>query len=335
MKRTAFTLVELMVVIAIVGLLVAIVVPSMSSVYSLARQTFCCNNLQRLGEAFTISSSGKAMRLKSAGTSEIVSAYPKAMAWPTVPRDAIDEPTIYECPEEPVKKNAAQDMFKLLEYVCPYGRFPMDTMGGASTFYISRVGEDEKGVYTEYMLQDDYGNGQFEMMDFQGWHDTDGFVRVYHSGSIWIPSRVPDTPEFTGAHGPGYPNRLNTCPDLNAIYYRGKPAFGAEGRTRNHRDKTYPLPDWNVGGTNYGINSYAYRYAYGSKCVVLVDYPELIVEVDTAVKTEELLLQSGRHLGKLNYLRGDGSVRTVRPMDLSPRLHIEAWDPADEIGKIR
>jgi prepilin-type N-terminal cleavage/methylation domain-containing protein/prepilin-type processing-associated H-X9-DG protein len=329
MKRAAFTLVELMVVIAIIGLLAAMVLPSMSSVFSLARATICRGNLQRLGDAFAIAGSTRMLTVKSSGMADVVGVFPKPMAWPTVPRNAVADEAIYICPEDPIKASAVGDMFKLLEYVCPYGRFPMNTMGGASTFYISRVGEDAKGTYTEFQFQDDYGNGQFEMMDFHGWFDIDGFARVYHSGTIWIPESIPNTPDFSGAYvlTPGRRDGLNTCGDLNAVYYRGKAAFGTQGLLRNHRGKYYDLPDWSTAESNYGINSYAYQYAYGSKCIVLVDYKELIVEVDTPLEAEALLLKSARHLGKVNYLLGDGSVRTKPPLEISPRLNLSAWDP--------
>ena len=59
MKRKAFTLVELMVVIAIIALLVSILLPSLSSVISLTRATICMNNLNKLGQAFVLGSAGR------------------------------------------------------------------------------------------------------------------------------------------------------------------------------------------------------------------------------------------------------------------------------------
>jgi prepilin-type N-terminal cleavage/methylation domain-containing protein/prepilin-type processing-associated H-X9-DG protein len=331
MKRRAFTLVELMVVIAVVALLMAMVVPSMSSVFALSRAKICQNNLKRLSDAFSASSSGRVlMRAGAGGVRQVLETFPKPMAWPTVPMDAVPDPVIYKCPEDEVKEGGAvNDMFKLLEYVNPFGRFPMNTLGGESFYYISRTGEDSRGSYTEYCLQDDNGNGQFALMDFNGWIDTDGFVRVYHSGEIFVPASVPTTGDFSGVHGPAVSNGFNTCGDKNLIYFRGKPAFGSEGRLKDHRGQYFQLEDWSIGeGTNYGINSYASKYPFGAKCIVLVDYKEeIIVEVDTPLEAEELLLKSGRHLGKANYLWGDGSVRNATPMDLSPRLYPELWTP--------
>jgi prepilin-type N-terminal cleavage/methylation domain-containing protein/prepilin-type processing-associated H-X9-DG protein len=329
MNRRAFTLVELMVVISVIALMLAIVLPSMSSVYSVARATICRNNLLRIGEAFTVAGSGDAVgKGKGAGMAQVVDMYPDPMSWPAIPRNAVSDGSLFQCPEDEVKTGAVQDMFKLLEYANPYGRFPMNAVGGESFFFISRTGSDDRGPYTEYLLQDDNGNGQFAMMDFNGWIDTDGFVRVYHSGVLWVPDRVPNTPDFAGARGPGYPDRVNTCGDINAIYFRGQPAFGSQGMLRDHRGDYFDLPGWTPGFTNYAINSYAPDCSFGTRLVMLVDYKkEIIVEVDTPLEAEQILLNSGRHLGKVNYLRTDGSVRTAWPLELSPQLYPELWKP--------
>ncbi len=50
-RRLAFTLVEILVVIAIIGLLTAILVPSLSSARRSARRTACSSNLHQLGVA--------------------------------------------------------------------------------------------------------------------------------------------------------------------------------------------------------------------------------------------------------------------------------------------
>jgi len=48
---SAFTIVELLVVVAIIGVLVAIVVPSLSSARYLARRAHCASNLRNIGNA--------------------------------------------------------------------------------------------------------------------------------------------------------------------------------------------------------------------------------------------------------------------------------------------
>jgi general secretion pathway protein G len=51
--RSAFTLIELLTVIAIIGILAAIVIPTVGSVRTQARQAQCISNLRQLGVAIT------------------------------------------------------------------------------------------------------------------------------------------------------------------------------------------------------------------------------------------------------------------------------------------
>lgn len=54
MKRNAFTLIEVLVVVAIIALLVAVLLPSLSRARELSRRTVCLHNLKMLGQCWVL-----------------------------------------------------------------------------------------------------------------------------------------------------------------------------------------------------------------------------------------------------------------------------------------
>ena len=315
MRRRAFTLVELLVVVAIIALLVALLAPGLARAKAAARAAVCRHNLRQIGTAFHASFEGR-LSLRNAG-SVAAGMYPTWGQWPGIPMDAVPQPEIYKCPEDEVA--SGMSCLADLRYIPPSGVEVDMSAADSGCWLVSRTGRDDKGAYKEFMIQDD---GDTQGMDWNGWIDTDGLLRVYESGLIWILDHVPATPYFAGA----YPDRPSSCGDYNRIFMHGKPAFATEGRINVNRGKQFLIAGWQ-GRTNYGLNIYACE-STDPTTIVLVDYKHLTVDPDDVADTETQLHASARHLGRLNALRADQSVITRTPLELSPRIDLHSWKPA-------
>ena len=334
MKRRAFTLVELLVVIALIALLAVLLIPSFNTAMTMYRATQCRNNLYQLWKGFVLASETNVSGDSIIGvkTSDSAGLYPSGMIWPSIPNNILEDIQLFQCPEDEVKQSSVIGSLASVEYESPYGRYPMDTIGNGNC-YKSRRGRDAKGPYTEYIMQDDEGTGgQYAQMDFHGWIDTDGGCRIYDSGVIHVWQNIKaetegSVPDWSGAGGIGYPTGINTCGNMNNIRYNGEPSLTGNGRMQDARGKDFILANWGERLTNYGINNYAYRYSSGGGCIVLVDYQESMVDVDTPQEAEGLLLDSARHFDNVNYLLSDGSVQTASPLKISPLMHPKAWRP--------
>ncbi len=335
MKQRAFTLIELLVVIALIALLAIMMMPTLNSTISHYRDTQCRNNLKRISDGFILASHTMTapgdISITAPGAANL---FPTGLMWPSVPSNVMKEEHIllFQCPEDEVKQASVSGSLASLEYESPHGRYPLDTIGEGNC-YKSRRGRDAKGPYTEYIMQDDEGTGgQYAQMSFTGWIDTDGSARIYDAGQILIFSDMISqtegcVPAWSNNSGPGWPNRVNTCGNMNNIRYLGEPSLGGNGKMQDARGQTFMLPNWGEKMTNYGINTSAYMYGSGAGALVLVDYQESMANPGNPQTTEELLLQSARHFGRVNYLLSGGSVNTATPMAISPRFHQKLWRP--------
>lgn len=108
-RRVAFTLVEVLVVIAIIGLLMSILVPSMSRARAAAKRAACASNLKQIGVVMRIYIGENRDRLPYASAMPSVSPLPldtdDAISISDVFRKRLDgDIGIFKCPADP--KNA-------------------------------------------------------------------------------------------------------------------------------------------------------------------------------------------------------------------------------------
>jgi prepilin-type N-terminal cleavage/methylation domain-containing protein len=350
MQRRAFTLVELLMVVAVIALLVAFFYPSMSAAGKTARTVVCQNHLRNISQAFTLRRANSSLEQ----TPNQRSDYPEPLAWPSVPMDILADEETYICPEDDGTEASGSgdgtDNLEKLEYVNWDGHWTLNQTEGETTTYFARRGEHpSKGPYTEFHCQDDHTDPNYAKAfrngpPWIGWYDEDCLIRMYDSGLIDVPTtHWWGEPQYDDHKAtiwvvwqppPNQHYNLNTCPNVNEIWFEGSPAFGSNGQVHTNRGNTFQIPGWKAGGaggggvTSYGINSYAYRVTKG-RHIVLVDYEatDTVVWLEDDVESENNLLNSGRHHGKVNYLLSDGTVHLAAPMAVSPRIEPEKWDP--------
>ena len=85
MKKSGFTLVEIMIVVMIIGLLAAIALPSFKKARDNARRTKCINNLRLIDDAKQQEAIKKDLADSSTVTSAIINTYMKGNAFPKCP----------------------------------------------------------------------------------------------------------------------------------------------------------------------------------------------------------------------------------------------------------
>lgn len=93
----AFTLIELLTVIAIIGVLAAIIIPTVIGVRVSARRTTCANNLRQLGIVFQIYTDDSRDRFPGKGTSATTRWIHKLAPYINVPTARAYNQSLYHC----------------------------------------------------------------------------------------------------------------------------------------------------------------------------------------------------------------------------------------------
>jgi len=308
-RIAAFTLVELLVVVGIVGLLVAILAPELMLARSLARSAVCASNLGQLNEAFVAAQNRSSTAGNDAGA-----RYPRYTDWPRIPQDIVPAPQIYVCPEAPEVRGESLDGLK---YVCANrgisalfadaGRDPANPNTASPSCPLIWKGPLRDG-YNEFVTQDH--------MTSVSSVKNDGYMRIWKADGRF---------ELLEYH----------CGEQNQIWlYDTRPMeIHDSGLARMKTVYGPPFPFFYLAGgsTNYGINpSLGGRMAVPHGTIVLLDYDETYVDLADpfATYSDHLIKpEVARHRGRMNVLFADHAVRTRGPSEINPAGNLDLWKP--------
>jgi prepilin-type N-terminal cleavage/methylation domain-containing protein/prepilin-type processing-associated H-X9-DG protein len=315
--RRGFTLAELMVVIAIVALLVAMLTPLLSSVYAVARQSLCANNLRNIRVAVaTLAARDKIARtgaLAVDGWRSQLSAY-----------DA-NSLEVMICPEG-YTLSADWDRPDVL------GKYALKTLNGTTFIYNMPLIEGPA------CRKENITNGGRKYdLSFEDQRTSTGAPTgdfSFNNPSLTIELIGSDAKVTVKGGGGGYHWSLVDTDDKVYLADLLK-AAGAMAGDSVPLKGAVPLG----GKFSYGMNSIVNSISPTESRILALDYPAEIARIAGADEVHDNwmtwvgtdgIYKFARHKGRCNVAMVDGSVVPMYPKDIDPtvpELLKKFWKP--------
>jgi prepilin-type N-terminal cleavage/methylation domain-containing protein/prepilin-type processing-associated H-X9-DG protein len=333
-KRNAFTLVELLVVITIIGILMSLLLPAVQEAREAGRMAACKNNLKQCGTAYH-----RFRQSKGGSNRGLLPA-----TWPSQLRTYYAEVSeVVNCPNHSEDEVSCGGAGALGEYVY----FVKDTGMEVAMTPGPRCRVSSPSNSTGYSAG--VGPAYWEPGPQQGpWAPANGWKREFPTSYI-----LEFEDQFTTEDYNDCILCVDPMPD-GRLRCRYLTRTGAAYRFRllGPPNRTVIFDDFNQGHeffaggekTSYGMNNRAVAFTSDSTRILMVEYCKSVANVVGTPAVPPLpatpapdtwgTMVRPRHHGLTNVLYGDGSVKAQSPTAIDPRVTSivrELWTPQREL----